>query len=295
MTARPTCLVVTPVRNAEFLLSGTIRSVLTQTAVLSGRVNLQYVVVDGDSDDQTAMIARSFEGVHVISEPDSGMYDALRKGLAVRETEPTVCAYLNAGDLWQETALDVVLDVLEQRPDIDWLTGYRAAISPQGYYVNVSQPFAYRGSLIRAGMYGSYLPSIQQESTFWRGSLLSCVDTERLARFRLAGDHFLWRSFAGSTRLYVVCALLGGFRMHPGHLSGARQEYVSEMLSVDGGCLAKPRWVGLHRLLWSLPDRMKKGLGGSGILSYCEATGEWSPPADRMFSWSWHSFTRRSR
>lgn len=284
MKTRNTCLVLTPVRNAQNLIAETMRSVLTQTAVLSGRIELQYVVIDGNSDDQTAGIARSFTGAHVISEPDQGMYDALRKGLALRRNEPTVCAYLNAGDLWQETALDIVLDVLEQRPDIDWLTGYKSAISPQGYYVNVSQPFAYNRRLIKAGMYGSYLPSIQQESTFWRGSLLKHLDTERLASFQMAGDYFLWQSFAKSTRLYVVCALLGGFRMHPDHLSGARDRYVAEMFSMDANSPARPRGAMLHRGLWGLPDRMKKVLGGSGILSYREATGEWAPPAHRILS-----------
>ena len=292
---RPTCLVVTPVRNAEGMIAETMRSVLTQKAVLSGRVHLHYVVVDGDSKDQTVTIARGFTNAHVVSAPDGGMYDALRSGWALGDSEPTVCAYINAGDLWHESALDVVLDVFEQRPEVDWITGYRAAISPEGYYVNVSQPYAYRRDLIQAGVYGADLPSIQQEATFWRGRLLAYVDVTQLASFRLAGDQLLWASFAARTELVVVCALLGGYRMHSEHLSSNRDQYLAEFRAIADTRRGHQARVVVHRVLWSLPDRMKKMLGGRGILSYHELTGTWRPPVDRLPRWMARLLTRSNR
>jgi glycosyltransferase involved in cell wall biosynthesis len=282
MKCPATCLVVTPVRNAESQLAETMRSVLSQSAVTSGRARLRYVVVDGASDDGTASIAHGFEGVEVISEPDLGLYDALRKGFDARDEDPTVCAYLNAGDLWHPTALDVVLDIFEQRADVEWVTGYRAAISPEGYYVHVAQPFAYRRNWIRDGVYGTYLPSIQQESTFWRGHLLREVDTRRLSEFRLAGDQYLWSSFAKRTRLHVVCALLGGFRMHPDHLSQDRNAYRAEGETMLPARRPRQARLLIDRLMWSLPDRMKKIFAGANILSYREASADWSPPAQRL-------------
>jgi glycosyltransferase involved in cell wall biosynthesis len=279
---RPSCLVVTPVRNAAGHLRQTAHSVLRQTAVSSGRADLEYIIVDGDSDDGTADVARCFDRARVISGPDAGMYDALRKGFSARRSEPTVCAYLNAGDLWHETALDLVLDVFEQREDVAWVTGYRSAITPEGYFISIAQPFAYSSDLILSGSYGRALPSIQQESTFWRGGLLAHVDMDRLADFRLAGDYYLWTTFARETHLYVLSALLGGFRMHGGHLSAARTAYDVERAEATGGRRASRHRELLHQVMWSLPDPLKKAFGGNGVLSYCRQTGRWAPPSDRL-------------
>ncbi len=59
-------------------------SVLSQTALAMGSVDLQYIIVDGASTDETLAVARSFShpGLEIISEPDFGVYDALAKGAA---------------------------------------------------------------------------------------------------------------------------------------------------------------------------------------------------------------------
>ena len=73
--------------NAEATISRTIESVMNQTYK-----NIEYIVIDGASQDNTAEIARSYvekfnsqEGrnMTVISEPDKGMYDALNKGAKI--------------------------------------------------------------------------------------------------------------------------------------------------------------------------------------------------------------------
>ncbi|PYV15323.1 MAG: hypothetical protein DMG07_10045, partial [Acidobacteria bacterium] len=114
--------IVTPCLNAERLVGETMKSVLEQSALESGRVRLEYWIVDGGSTDRTVEIARSHrsDAVHVISEPDRGMYDALVKGL--RGASAGVSAYLNAGDLYSRQAFDAVLDVFDSRR-VKWLTG----------------------------------------------------------------------------------------------------------------------------------------------------------------------------
>ena len=65
--------IVTPCLNAERLIGETMKSVIEQSALESGRVRLEYWIVDGGSTDRTVEIARSHasEAVHVISEPES--------------------------------------------------------------------------------------------------------------------------------------------------------------------------------------------------------------------------------
>lgn len=58
--------------------------------------DFEHIVVDGASRDRTLEIARQFEGVRILSEPDRGLYDAMNKGL--RLARGKYLLFLNAGD-----------------------------------------------------------------------------------------------------------------------------------------------------------------------------------------------------
>ena len=287
--------VVTPVRNGAAWIEQTMRSVLDQTAVCSGRARLRYIVMDGGSTDGTQDIVRAVGGnaVELVSERDAGMYAALAKGFRQVAGDSDVCAYVNAGDLWHLGALDVVLDVL-QLPGVDWVSGYRVAYNAAAQIVHVTLPSTYRARLIATGAYGTTLPSIQQESTFWRSSLLESVDLDHLADFRLAGDYYLWRCFAERTTLYTVAALLGGFRMHGGHLSGARATYAAEVRSMTRRPGFSDRVIGcLDRPIWVAPDGVKKALGRHQILRYDVAKDSWTKGGTRRLpTHRWHDRVR---
>lgn len=283
--------VVTPVRNGAAWIEQTMRSVLDQTAVRSGRVSLRYIVMDGGSTDGTPEIVRAVGGdaVQLISEQDAGMYAALAKGLRQVAEGSDICAYLNAGDLWQPGALDVVLDVFEL-PGVDWVSGYRVAYNAAAQIVHVALPSTYRARLIATGAYGTALPSIQQESTFWQSWLLEAVDLDLLASFRLAGDYYLWRCFAERTPLYTVAALLGGFRMHGEHLSGARARYAAEVSSMTRRPGFGDRVVGaLDRPVWVAPDSVKKAIGRRQMLRYDVRNESWTKGGTRRLpTHRWH-------
>lgn len=274
---RPSVSVVTPVLNAEHMIGETIRSVVRQTAFESGRAVLDYVVADGGSTDGTVRAAEQASAgkARVVSRPDSGMYDALARVWKAGNRGATVMAYLNAGDLWHPTALDVVLDVMEQT-GAQWICGYRLLYNRQGQITYVALPFRYRRRLIRSGVYGAVLPHIQQESTFWAGSLLGTVDLGELGRLRLAGDHYLWTRFATESEPTIVAAVLGGFRVHAGQLSEASGAYRQE-----AGSISDRTGFGIHAVslfdavVWRTPDRVKKAWNRRHLLRYDHASGAW--------------------
>ncbi len=220
--------IVTPCRNAAHYLAETIASLREQSAVRSGLVDLQHIVVDGASTDGTIELVEHIPDTELISEPDRGMYDALAKGLARARGE--VIGYLNAGDILHPCAFDVLAEVFKQ-PDVDWVTGYSTQINECLQITAVSRPTRYRREFVLNGFYAddSYPFCIQQESTFWSRCLNSSIDLNRLRSFRLAGDYFLWTQFAKNTELHSVNSMLGAFRVHRGQLSEQMADYRKEV------------------------------------------------------------------
>jgi glycosyltransferase len=103
----PSISVVTVARNAAGTIRDCLRSVASQSAP-----PVEHLVIDGASDDGTCEAARA-AGVHVVSEPDRGLYDAMNKGLA-RATADVV-GFLNADDVY--AAPDVLARVADALSD----------------------------------------------------------------------------------------------------------------------------------------------------------------------------------
>ena len=98
--------VVTIVRNDHAHIEETLKSVLEQ----SGDFELEYVVIDGASDDGTVDVLRRYEARLgcLVSEKDSGIYNAMNKGIARCTGE--LIGMINSGDRYLPGALALVAD-----------------------------------------------------------------------------------------------------------------------------------------------------------------------------------------
>lgn len=97
--------VVTVVRNDRLHIEETMKSVLEQSG--SG-FELEYIVIDGASDDGTADIISGYSGQlgFWVSEKDSGIYNAMNKGIA--RCTGDVIGMINSGDRYLPGALELV-------------------------------------------------------------------------------------------------------------------------------------------------------------------------------------------
>jgi glycosyltransferase involved in cell wall biosynthesis len=271
--------VVTSCRNAERLVGDTVAGILGQTALRSGRATLEYLVCDGASTDGTLEVVRSFDSPHIAitSRPDSGMYEALSRGL--QSATGDWIGYANAGDILSRTAFDAILDALQVH-DAKWITGLATESNEAGELFSFTLPFKYRRSLIRAGQYARrapcFLPWIQQESTFWNRSLHATVDWDRLATLKLAGDAYLWTRFAREADLTIVAAHLGGFRRHAGQLSEDMSGYRAELdtFAERAPLFALPVAF-FDNLLWYTPPAVKKAFNPYGMIVFDRRTKSW--------------------
>jgi len=91
----PRISIVTPSYNYGRFIEETIRSVLLQ-----GYPNLEYIVIDGGSTDNTIEIIRKYDKylTYWVSEPDEGQTDAINKGY--QHCIGELFAWLNADDIY---------------------------------------------------------------------------------------------------------------------------------------------------------------------------------------------------
>ena len=105
--------IVTVVRNDAAHIAETMSSVLDGNA----DCEVEYIVIDGASTDGTAEVIakRSGELACFVSEPDSGIYDAMNKGIS-RATGDVV-GIINSGDRYMPGALKLVERALDGKCD----------------------------------------------------------------------------------------------------------------------------------------------------------------------------------
>lgn len=69
--------------------------------------NIECIIIDGDSKDSTLGIIKKYQSnynnIHLVSEPDQGIYDALNKGLHIASGD--IIGFLHSDDILSETTI----------------------------------------------------------------------------------------------------------------------------------------------------------------------------------------------
>ena len=117
---KPLFSIVTVTYNCESTIQNTIESVICQTDA-----DYEYIIIDGNSSDDTLkQIAKYKQHITtLISEPDSGIYDAMNKGIALSNGEWIL--FLNSGDFFSNRGAlgDVTEHLKESRGGGDIVYG----------------------------------------------------------------------------------------------------------------------------------------------------------------------------
>lgn len=278
--------IVTAVYNCEKYIEETLESVLEQR----GDFELEYIVIDGQSTDSTfdkinkykALVESGFytgrnKGItfEVISEKDSGMYDAIAKGF--RKCTGDVVAYINADDFYIPNAFACVTEIFEQNSDVKWLTGRCSFYNEKGHNTFSILRIFEDVNLIRKGGYGLFSPYyIPQESTFWKMELLKKIDLEVFSKYKKAGDFYLWHVFSKFEKLHTVNSVFSGFRTVENQLSSNLSSYHDEMQEIVGDVeLSAQEKIKLDKIIEineNLVDRKKYDYG---IFHYDSCQKKW--------------------
>lgn len=121
--------------NSGATIARTIESVLNQTYD-----NIEYIIIDGKSSDNSVEIARSYQDVFdarpgrtltIISEPDRGMYDGLNKGAKMAHGE--LVGQINTDDWYEPDAVKIMVRLWKKTHyDVAWGSLYMRSWDKDG-------------------------------------------------------------------------------------------------------------------------------------------------------------------
>jgi glycosyltransferase involved in cell wall biosynthesis len=166
----PKISIITPSYNQGEFIEETIRSVLLQ-----GYPNLEYIIIDGGSTDQSVEIIQKYSKylTYWVSEPDKGQSHAINKG--IEKATGKLFTFTNSDDLLAPNVLFRVANYFKQQ-SFSWvLCGGIRQIDKEGKTIGeCNQLPAISWEDLATGQ--AYQP---QPATFWRFQAFSLIGTFR--------------------------------------------------------------------------------------------------------------------
>jgi glycosyltransferase involved in cell wall biosynthesis len=206
----PTISIVTPSYNQGLFLEETIRSVLLQ-----GYPNLEYIVIDGASSDDSLKIIEKYASwiAFWTSEPDDGPSHAIAKGFS--RATGSVFSWLNSDDVLLPMAAGVAASLIVKGMDVAY--GHRLRISEDGFVYD----FDIAPKSISRLMFctGTWLP---QETVFFSRSIYERahgINEKNVLDF----DYDLWiRMYLHGARFKNSGVFMGMARFHKSSIQARR-------------------------------------------------------------------------
>ena len=279
----PLVSIITPSYNQAAYLEAAMRSVLEQSYP-----NIEYLVVDGGSSDDSPAIIRKYERrlAWWVSEADAGQAEAINKGFLRAKGE--IVAWLNSDDLYYPGAVAQAVEALRVYPDAGLVFSDVDSIDAQGELIN-SMHFADWGLPGLAAF-----KIIAQPGVFMRRAVLEQAGYLDLGYHYLL-DHHLWlRMGLHAPVRYVRGARWAAARFHSAAKNVAQaaafgQEAYRIAAWLDTApefqALLQPNrrrmWAGAHRLnAFYLLDG---GRPGAALDAYARAF--WQHPPSVLPDW----------
>ncbi|MGH4119457.1 glycosyltransferase family 2 protein [Clostridium sp.] len=188
---KPKISIITPSFNQGHFIENAINSVLDQKYN-----NIEHIIVDGGSSDDTISILKKYPHLKWISEPDKGQSDALNKALAMATGD--IIGWLNTDDYYSNGIFDIISDSFNNN-DIDILYGDNYFVNSEKKLLGTKKSNSYNKNLT---YFYCYIPST---SFFMRRNIIDqgvrfdidfdvCMDKEFFAHLANLNKKFKYIS-----------------------------------------------------------------------------------------------------
>ena len=246
--------VVIPAYNAEKYLALTVESVIAQT--LS---SWQCLIVDDGSTDDTAAIARELcardTRIQLVQQSNGGVSTARNLGLEKSDKRAQWVAFLDADDLWEPQALELLVEALRAAPDAVAAHGY-------AYYIDENAARVWPGVLEQDGRQRYQLEDrrIARRDTAGPTTFAmttvhhtittpGCVLIRRSAldrvgafdpTFQISADWDFWIRLTRLSDMAFVDQALLAYRRHNNNMSSDRRNAIAEVRKLRSKAIDSP-------------------------------------------------------
>ena len=214
----PKISIVTPSYNQGKYIEQTIQSVLKQNYP-----NLEYIIIDGGSTDDTVEIIKKYEQqfAYWVSEPDKGQTDAINKGFA--KCTGDIFNWINSDDYYEPGCFNKISSLF-QNPAINVVCGMEWSFhdeQPEVKTLNI-------GSIIKKNIYETIrIGIIDQPCTFFRKKKIDALfPLDESLHYVM--DKQLWYGYLlkyGQEQILQTDEVFTWFRLHSHSKSIEQQKY----------------------------------------------------------------------
>lgn len=200
----PRISIITPSFNQGSFIEATILSVLEQ-----GYPNLEHIIVDGGSTDDTLDILARYPHLTIISEPDRGQAEAVNKGL--RRASGEIIGWLNSDDTYYPGALSGAAATIDPAKGIYIVMGRCAYIDETGEPTGAEHPSAFVSHRRTVEVWKGY--TIPNPAVFFHRRVYEeCGGLDESLYFAL--DFDLFCRYTSRFHINVVDQVWATYRLH---------------------------------------------------------------------------------
>lgn len=239
---KPILSIVTINFNNALGLNDTLKSMQAQL----GKVEWEHIIIDGGSTDSSYSIISNYQeeaqvSIKLVSEKDSGIYDAMNKGLRLASGD--YVAYLNSGDvLSSQNILSMLTAELLSHEDLDLAYGDIVFMGKDNLVTRCWKA----GELRRYKMFlGWHLPHPMTTMKLQRLIELGGFDM----KYKIAADYHLILKYVWNSGLKYKYLNLPLVKMEPGGVSNSslrnmiKANYEVLMAWRDVNTIIYPFWL----------------------------------------------------
>ena len=217
----PLVSIVTPTLNSEKYIEQTIKSVFDLNYT-----NIEYIIVDGESNDQTLQILEKYKKkIKILVRKDNSMYEALDNGFKIANGK--YLCWINSDDFLFKDGISNAVKFM-QKNKIEWINGVNS-FCINNKITSVPLPYFFpRNYILEEKCHKADYGFIPQESVIFSKKLYIESGGFDLNK-KLSGDFYLWKSFSKITSMHPVNIKIGVFRKRKGQLTEDLSIYYNEI------------------------------------------------------------------